>query len=144
MRSINPVILKIGMVAFFLFQWINLNAQNPKISSIERDSKDFLVTKLLLNNDNLVTNFIRLNDELEFIIEPKITKLYTYNLNVLAKKGLVSIKILDENNSIVDFIEINEIKKLNENFTKELQANKNYRLLIKGEKFKGKINLIWE
>lgn len=97
-----------------------------------------------MNNGNLGTNFIRLNDELEFIIEPTITKKYTYNLNVLAKKGVVSIKIVDENNSIVDFIEVNEIKKWDEVLTKELQANKKYRLLLKGEKFKGKVNLIWE
>lgn len=144
MRNFKNNCMRIGVYLFLFFQGITLNAQNPKIYAVERDSKDFLVTKIALNNGNLGTNFIRLNDELEFIIEPTITKKYTYNLNVLPKKGLVSIKIVDENNSIVDFIEVNEIKKWDEVLTKELQANKKYRLLLKGKKFKGKVNLIWE
>lgn len=144
MRNEKNTFIRVGMLLFFLFQCINLSAQNPRISSVERESKDYLLTKLLLNNDDLKANFIRLNDELEFIIEPKVTQIYKYNLDVLAKKGIVSIKILDENGSIVEFIEVNEVKKLDEIFSKELQANKKYRLLIKGEKFKGKINLIWK
>lgn len=143
MRNNTNIIYRLGILIFFLFLGINLNAQNPKIFSVKRESKDYLVTKLLLNNDNLSSNFIRLNDEIEFLIQPQTTNNYTNNINILAKRGKVSIKIINENNSLVEFIEVSELKPLNENFTQKLNANHNYKLLIKGEDFKGKINLKW-
>lgn len=144
MKIQQHIIYKLFVFGFFFMNLIDLQAQHPKIYSVERDSKDFLVTKLLLNNDNLRADFVRLNDEIEFKIQPSETKLYTYQLKVIVKKGIASIKILDQNNSIVNFIEVNKDKDLDEMITKELKANQTYRLILKGENFKGKINLIWK
>lgn len=133
-----------GTLFIMMFGLSVLHGQNPTINKVEDENRNYLVTKILLNDNNLKTNFLRLNDVMKFEIRPSQSKTYGFNLEINNKKGNIKVQIKDE----LGKLKLDETIQPRQNYTDDyviaLEANQTYYLILEGEKFKGKINFIWK